>query len=327
MVKRLEQLKRQSSSHDAPANQQKPFSAASSSAPQPKSSHQGMSRTVPSKSTQDASQQEFDEFRPDMDDGYEEPRPSAEYVHHWAAYRKDGNKENRPAPKPNTKASLLDRQPGAQRVSWNTQDSEAGPPTQKRTRQEPEHEEEDGDNEQEEEQQEEQAEESEDEGFEQDSRVPDPGRRAAVHTARRQSPPEDVHRPRPPKRQRVERPANNADRDAHENAHGWQQRLETESQGSARPEANHAEDEEYHPTPTFTQISAAARLNGVRSRIKNDPQRRTFWSEADSQRLIEAIEQFGCSWSLIAKNVEFEDDRDQIALKDKARNMKVAFLK
>jgi hypothetical protein len=43
--------------------------------------------------------------------------------------------------------------------------------------------------------------------------------------------------------------------------------------------------------------------------------------------LIEAIEQFGCSWSLIAKNVEFEDDRDQIALKDKARNMKVAFLK
>jgi hypothetical protein len=318
MVRRLETLKRLSSSLDPPPNQQKASVATSLSAPQLKSNHQGTSRPIVSKTTQYASQQDFDDFRPDVDDGNEEPRSSEEYANTWATYNKDRNKENRPAPKPNTKVSLLDRQPGAQRVQWNdSQDSEAGPSTQKWTRQESEYEEENED-----EQEEEQEEESEDEGFEQDNRIPDPARRTAAPSERRQSPVQDA--PPSPKRQRVERPTNIADLGARNHGHRRPQRAETASQASTRPEADHNEDEEDYPPPTITQVTARARA--IRPR-NNETQKRVPWSEADSHRLIDGIEEFGCSWALIEKNVEFEYPRNQVALKDKARNIKVAYLK
>jgi hypothetical protein len=325
MVRRLESLKRASSSLDAPRSQQKAPAAASSSAPQLKSNHQGAPLTMASKRTRDEAQQDFDDYVPNIDDGYEEQsRPTADYVQPWVAHRNEKNKENRPTAKPNTKPSMLDPQPGAHRVAWDSQDNVAGPSTNKRQHQATTEDEEEGEEEQEEEQEEpgEEEEESEDGGFEQDRRVPDPSRRAPASMKRRQSPVQDS--PSPSKRQRVEY---SVDREA---ARRRQQRAgTTTSQASTRPESidDDDEDEEDHPPPTATQVAARARLVGIQSRINKEPQRRTLWSPIDEQRLIDGIEEFGCSWSLISKNIDFDFPRDQVALKDKARNLKVNYLK
>jgi Myb-like DNA-binding domain len=327
MVKLLEKIKRTSSSNEVSSTRQK-APVASSSAPQPKSKHQESSRAKASKHTRDVSPQDFDDIRPVGDDGYEEqPRSAEEYAQVWAGYSNERNKENRPAPK----RRLLDRQPGARQMRWeDSQDDEAGPSTNKRKYQEPveqanEEEEEEAEEERREEEEEDEI--SEDEGFQQDHRVPDPARRLAAPAARRQSPVQDA--PSSPKRQQIERPRGNSDREA---ARRRQQRPESAARASVRREVdneNEDEDEEDYPPPTFPQASLVARVNDAhaRSRMNREPQRRVAWSEADSDRLIDGIEQFGCSWSLIAKNVNFDHPRDQVALKDKARNMKVTYLK
>ena len=59
-------------------------------------------------------------------------------------------------------------------------------------------------------------------------------------------------------------------------------------------------------------------------------QTRTPWSQEECDRLLELIATLGTSWSSI-KNEDIGLDilhqRDQVALKDKARNMKVTYLK
>ena len=61
------------------------------------------------------------------------------------------------------------------------------------------------------------------------------------------------------------------------------------------------------------------------------PQNRTKWSPAEDDRLISLIEEVGCSWARIKKldadSGNILELRDQVALKDKARNMKYDFLK
>jgi hypothetical protein len=339
MVKLLEKIKRTSSSNEVSSIRQKaPVASSSSSAPQPKSKPQGSSQAKSSKHTRDVSPQDFDDIRPDGDDGYEEqPRSAEEYAQAWAGYSNERNKENRPAPK----RRLLDPQPGARQMRWeDSQNDEAGPPTNKRKYQEPVeegNEEEEAEEERREEGEDEISEDeiSEDEGFQQDHRVPDPTRRLAAPAARRQSPVQDV--PSPSKRQQIERPRGNSDRGA---AHRRQQRAESTAQVSARREVGNADEDEDededeedypedYPPPTFPQASIVAKMNDAhaRSRMNREPQKRVTWSEADSNRLIDGIEQFGCSWSLIAKNVNFDHPRDQVALKDRARNMKVTYLK
>ena len=61
------------------------------------------------------------------------------------------------------------------------------------------------------------------------------------------------------------------------------------------------------------------------------PQVRKGWTEEETERLLELIEEHGTSWALL-KSEDFAagnvlDSRDQVALKDKARNMKLDFLK
>jgi hypothetical protein len=56
-------------------------------------------------------------------------------------------------------------------------------------------------------------------------------------------------------------------------------------------------------------------------------QKRVFWTGADEDHLVRLIEEYGTSWSVIAKLGGFQTNRDQVALKDKARNMKVSYLK
>ena len=72
---------------------------------------------------------------------------------------------------------------------------------------------------------------------------------------------------------------------------------------------------------------AAKRMTALQPKA---PQTRKPWTEEETERLLELIEKFGRSW----KQLKFEDrdlgileNRDQVALKDKARNIKFDFLK
>ena len=61
------------------------------------------------------------------------------------------------------------------------------------------------------------------------------------------------------------------------------------------------------------------------------PQVRKGWTDEETQRLLELIEEHGTSWALL-KSEDFAAgnilaSRDQVALKDKARNMKMDYLK
>lgn len=63
------------------------------------------------------------------------------------------------------------------------------------------------------------------------------------------------------------------------------------------------------------------------------PQRRIRWTEEENDRLTELIGEYGLSWSFLKQMDEVHpdgprlEDRDQVALKDKARNMLVDLLK
>lgn len=227
----------------------------------------------------------------------------------WDGYANERNKENR---KPGAKMSLLDRQPNAVRVSWDSQESEAGPSTKKRQREEhtPSAESEDG-------------------GFQEDTRIPSSARKATRPAPR---PVSESDGPTPPKRARFpDRPVSS---DAEGNLSARQRRkaeqrqaAEAKRQASSRLMAVD-EDDEDAPSATFESISNAARYNAAAATIKRkERQTRVPWSEADSQFLIDAIQEFGCSWSTIHKLGGWEYERDQVALKDKARNMKVVFLR
>lgn len=73
--------------------------------------------------------------------------------------------------------------------------------------------------------------------------------------------------------------------------------------------------------------SAAKQMTALQPKA---PQTRRPWSEQETERLLELIEEFGTSWKQLKSQDEKDgvlDYRDQTALKDKARNMKFDFLK
>lgn len=59
------------------------------------------------------------------------------------------------------------------------------------------------------------------------------------------------------------------------------------------------------------------------------PQIRKAWTDEETETLIELIEEYGTSWTLLKERDQLNKliSRDQVALKDKARNMKFDFLK
>jgi hypothetical protein len=91
-------------------------------------------------------------------------------------------------------------------------------------------------------------------------------------------------------------------------------------------EENVDDDASSVPPPSFQAVSIAAR-HAVMQTTERPIQKRTFWTGADEDRLVRLVEEHGTSWSVIAKLGGFQTFRDQVALKDKARNMKVAYLK
>lgn len=100
---------------------------------------------------------------------------------------------------------------------------------------------------------------------------------------------------------------------------------------TARPSGRRTAAINDDPVPGYSasQVAVMAREETARSKVKQvaSNKRRIPWSEADSELLVHRIEEYGCAWAMIHKLGNWEHERDQVALKDRARNMKVTFLK
>jgi hypothetical protein len=82
------------------------------------------------------------------------------------------------------------------------------------------------------------------------------------------------------------------------------------------------------PASSYPLIHETARAAMVRYRVHSGPQQRQRWSIDETETLINLIDKYGCSWSTILKRGKgvFAETRDQVSLKDKARNIKVELL-
>jgi hypothetical protein len=84
---------------------------------------------------------------------------------------------------------------------------------------------------------------------------------------------------------------------------------------------------------TQTKIEALTMSQRARTGVSPRSKPRTPWSVRDETQLVNLISQYGCSWSLIQKKCNFadrdlpDDLKGQVALKDKARNLKIVWLK
>lgn len=93
-----------------------------------------------------------------------------------------------------------------------------------------------------------------------------------------------------------------------------------------------ARRERGHP-PAPSQLENYKEANKV-AKFKNSlliksPQKRKAWTNEETEALIELIGEYGTSWAFLKQKDERNklESRDQVALKDKARNMKFDFLK
>lgn len=230
------------------------------------------------------------------------PRPVSQYIAVADANARDKNKENHP-----NKLRFVDPQPGAKSVTWesqepvprhsiykrqrtdNTEDDAVDHlPKSKRPRSELFIESEIDD--------------SEDEGFQADQRDLEPRRNPVAAT--RQVRGSSVGTMR-----RI------------------QQHAEAQLQASARQADEDGEIEDDAPPPSSAKVKLIAKTAAMLSRDVPQTQRRIAWSVSDEQLLIDMIADFGPQYSVIWKQANFAVERDQVALKDKARNLKVAYLK
>ncbi len=177
---------------------------------------------------------------------------------------------------------------------------------------------------------------SQDEGFEADRRNPDPERRIALVGARAGRPSNAAGAHQSKRRRVLENEGHDRDdgRPA-QSAHSGGRTKELR-QASLRADARRAgreveleeDDDESVPRPSATQIANTARMEAAFARrMTAVTQTRKKWSEADSTQLIDLIGKLGCSWSLIQKVGNFEVERGQVALKDRARTLKVQYEK
>ncbi|KAF4625014.1 hypothetical protein G7Y89_g13154 [Cudoniella acicularis] len=337
-ARRLKQLKKGNSSLDGPSSTTLVGTATTSN--RARQNNPGPSRVSAAepRATVVETEREVSPYQPvvDEDNGEipsEEPRPSQQYLDIWNASINDKNKENRPLPKTiPVKRRLLDRQSDAEELRWDSESQEtAGPSKRKPPRQERQ-----------------ETEESEDQGYQVDQRAPNPARRMAPPARSRSliaDAPPNPKRPRT-NNQEAEKARLRAEKQAAEDARlQASARAEAEEDESsimeedipsrrrrrARPAVEEEEEESMEedvPRPSTMQISASARVRTSRAQKEEEqrPQVRTKWSERDSQTLIALIERWGCSWAFLEKKGKWEVERGQVALKDKARNLKVDFL-
>ncbi|KAL8678258.1 MAG: hypothetical protein Q9186_005371 [Xanthomendoza sp. 1 TL-2023] len=209
---------------------------------------------------------------------------------------------------PTRKGKFIDAQPGAERLAWESQGQGLQSSSASNSRQLVVQHTQEQDTES-------HIESSEDEGFQQDTR-------RVTRTKKRNVAPRDdssnLHRRSPAKRARhvIER------RDP----------VEVDVLGSTLERQNNVNE-----APRPSQVEVYREVNSTaKHRVASQPKRpqtRTPWSAVETNRLQELIEEYGLSWSLLKKRDEEHDDgqkladRDQTALKDKARNMKMDYLK
>ena len=151
---------------------------------------------------------------------------------------------------------------------------------------------------------------SEDEEFQQQHLPPDAGRRRHLKPATKRAATEPARRQgHSPKKVRMQ-----------------------EASGSQGPDAGR--DGQLDGPPT-SQIDGYIAANAAAKERKawqvKLPQVRKAWTEEETERLLDLIEEHGTSWKLL-KTEDFTAgnvlaSRDQVALKDKARNMKMDYLK
>jgi len=298
-IRRLKKMKK-SLSLDAPASNQKATAPSSSrtneSRPKQKATGNSKAPVEPIQHVED----DYGHFEEeDQFEGTDQPKPTQEYVDTWKAFSNDKNKENRPvdeSAQPPVKRRYVDRQPNAHRVEWGDDDQEAdeGPSNRKRS-----HEEREGS---------EQSEQSEDPGFEQDRRVPDPARRVIPPPAKR-------HRTQSTPLDEDEAASRRSQERAEEQLQAEVRRGEGKRRAARRDQERGAaevededpfyeEEDEEEARLLFSQVASTARVNTQKVKMATaQTQKRTPWSEADSQRLVDLIEQHGCSWSLDRKSV------------------------
>lgn len=152
---------------------------------------------------------------------------------------------------------------------------------------------------------------SQDEGFQQDERSPD-------ITAKRRSKP--AGGPKKAAQQRAPRKVRNSQA---------QRQADNEDLATAVNNYNQAGS----PPPSTLDVYQAShdRALTVTASQPKKVQVRTAWTDEETQTLLELIEEHGTSWRLL-KDIDLKTHhvlhrRDQVALKDKARNMKLDFLK
>lgn len=252
------------------------------------------------------------------------------------------HKENEPLiPRDDSKVRRLrfvDRQPNAERVTWSQggDEEEFSPQTTRRKRSHRATSEDDIDD--------------DDGAFETDPRPVDLSQReqAAVPVSQARSPLQRTQAS--PKRLRTDhRDEVEEDRIAtaqrrreerrREEKQAGQERIQetqvaaTQDEGAGqapRPSEAHVEndDDDDAPTSSYAFIKETARAAIMKYRTPRGPQQRTRWTEYETDLLINLIDKYGCSWSRILEKGKghFAEPRDQVALKDKARNVKVELL-
>ena len=303
-----------------------------------------------SRSNENPARELSDDFRPSFDDGEEAPAPTydppaSEYTSTWQNWNNEKNKENLGIPKPKPKRTIMDPQPGAQSVAWNSQNNTPAVSSKRRRQQ------------QEYQQEEEEEEESEDGGFEEDRRIPDPSRKTRAPTSSRLSPIAEGARPSKRariqgedsavaegsnaarrRRERTDNPVRNGSRST-----GSQRGPASDDGVDERPASSmgvansprRGADDEPEEAPIPSQIAQMARDETSRRKIasREPGQKRNPWTENDAQRLVNYIEEYGASWAIISRQGGWEREYGhsaasfQVALKDKARNLKVNWLK
>ncbi|KAK2052939.1 hypothetical protein LY76DRAFT_629796 [Colletotrichum caudatum] len=178
-----------------------------------------------------------------------------------------------------------------------------------------------------------------DDGFEHDDREPDPQRRARLDRDRRDMPP-------PPSRpqQRVHLPST-APPPPSSAGHSGRALTPNGSASLPPPASSAASSRGSLPSSTNSSVGSFRELSEMNRRAASrGPQQRVPWSERDTRRLIRLIEYHNCLWARIARrqlpehrlddpgpelleDCIFDHPRDQQAIRDKARNLKVDMLK
>lgn len=318
--------------------------ARSSPTPQPK---QSLFPTVHGAKASESRSEEEDDWRtPWADEGEDDPFHAAEakkanvaklalearrFMAISNAHEKEKNKENLDQRKetasgrPKTR-SFIDRQKSAERVTWDdsqqSNQQRSNSQKGKRRAQPPVEEEEVSDP-------------SEDESFQQNNRPLDVRKQPTiVPTAqRRTNAPARKLSLRPAQPVRLSPPSDDEGEDTsqedddipgqiRQGVERHNRGTPAQSQPPSRSQAQIAEQTK--------RINRLAK-NQVRARAPTKVQTRRPWSEEETSTLIEYIMEHGTSYAFI-KNLDESDQkvlegRDQIALKDKARNIKTDYLK